>query len=74
MGPVTVPRNRPAQKRVVAAPRPTADQISAMTPIKKLLVCRKFCIADRIAYLRNLLKEQQKRNQIKIELPGVFVC
>ena len=43
MGPVTVPTKRPAPKRVVAGPRPTADQISAMTPIekkkKKLIVC-----------------------------------
>ena len=35
MGPVTVPTKRPAPKRVVAGPRPTADQISAMTPIEK---------------------------------------
>jgi hypothetical protein len=33
-GPNTVPRNKPAQKRVVAGPRPAAGQISAMTPIK----------------------------------------
>ena len=36
MGPTTVPTKRPAPKRVVAGPRPTADQISAMTPIKNL--------------------------------------
>ena len=36
IGPTTVPRKSPAQKRVVAGPRPTADQISAMTPIKNL--------------------------------------
>ena len=36
MGPVTVPKKRLATKRVVAGPRPTADQMSAMTPIEKL--------------------------------------
>ena len=36
MGPSIVPRKRPAQKTVVAGPRPIAGQISAMTPIKKL--------------------------------------
>ena len=36
MGPVTVPIKIPAPKTVVAGPRPTADQISAMTPVKKL--------------------------------------
>ena len=35
-GPVTVPRKRPAAKTVVAGPRPTADQISARTPIENL--------------------------------------
>ena len=35
MGPATVPTKRPAPKIVVAGPRPTADQISAMTPMKK---------------------------------------
>ena len=38
MGPPTVPRKSPAPKRVVAGPRPTADHISAMTPIEKLIV------------------------------------
>ena len=33
-GPATAPIKRPAPKRVVTGPRPTADQISAMTPIK----------------------------------------
>ena len=35
-GPSIVPIKRPLQKRLVARPRPTADQISAITPIKNI--------------------------------------
>ena len=79
MGPVTVPIKIPAPKTVVADPRPTADQISAMTPIKKLsfavnLYSGEYCLPPQ--FVKGATEKKPDKNRVtkSVSMLGARAC